>query len=154
MISALILAAMMQVPPAQDTVVVRVPVPRNEAVSDTTVINIDVDMSPFGDSLASVIARVQADANAAIASASCGECNSSLAPTWFYAGVLTLGTLFLYRYWKNSPDDDDVIMIDDDEPFTPEPPQGSTWTISGGSGGTSTFGVPKPPRRPPCREDE
>lgn len=118
MISAAILAMMLQVP-AQDTVVVRVPLPQAETVRDTTVVNVDVNMET--DSLASVIARVQADVNAAIEAAGC---NCGGPPQWFYAGVLTLGSLFLYKYWSNSDRDDDAeIMGDDMEPQVYEVPE-------------------------------
>lgn len=120
--NTLLLALLLQVP--QDTVVVRVPIPQPEATRDTTIIDLTVDMQPFGDSLLAVISRVQADVNASISA--CSECQASAGPPdWFYAGVLTLGSLFLYRYWRtSSPDDDDPMSDDPEEPYRYEVP----WT--------------------------
>ena len=107
--AALVLAAMLQVPPAQDTVVVRVPIPQVEQRQDTTLVTVNV--APVSDSILAGVARAQLALNDALAACACSERGR---PDWFYAGVLTLGTLFLYRYWRNSTEEDDAEVMGDE----------------------------------------
>lgn len=112
--TGLMLLAMLQVAP-QDTVVVRVPIPQPqvEQARDTTIVSVDV--TPVSDSILAGVARAQLALNDAIRA--CG-CSDSGTPEWFYAGILTLSTLFLYRYWQTTGSDDDVL--EDDAPVEPQ----------------------------------
>lgn len=118
--NALLMLAMLQVAP-QDTVVVRVPIPEREQIADTTIVYVDVDVHPVSDS---VVLAVQASIDNAL-TACCLERPGR--PDWFYAGILTLGSLFLYRYWTTSGSDDEVMADDVPEGVVPtgapiEPP--------------------------------
>lgn len=110
----LLFAAMLQVP--QDTVVLTVPMPPQ--VRDTTVVNVHVP--PIPDSILTGVSRAQEALNEAILA--CGCTSAGGPPDWFYAGVLTLGSLFLYRYWSGGDDDDDHTH-DIDVDVTVEPPE-------------------------------
>ena len=108
---SLLLIAMLQIAP--DTLWVGVPVPIQETRGDTTIVNVNV----YSDSLAVALERGAARGELALAEAigAC-DCVDNGPPNWFYAGVLTVGAAFLYRYWtKDSPPDQpDNIDIDVD----------------------------------------
>ena len=92
--STLLLLAMMQVP---DTLTVRVPMPTQTQRADTTIVRVDVRHEAVPVEILEGAQRSEAALVAAIEACGCG--GSAGPPHWFYAGVLTLGAGFLYRYW-------------------------------------------------------
>lgn len=135
--NAILLLAMMQVsPPAQDTLVVRVPLPSPEpvsAVAPPVTVNVNIQ----ADSL--FYARGAEDAERAIALKLAHEnppyedpCGCGV-PGWAYAGLIVIGAAAVGALWyhvvkTHQDDDDDDDWLDDGptggptEPPPPPPP--------------------------------
>lgn len=129
----LLLLALLQVP--QDTMVVRVPLPAQEVRGDTTVVRVDVthEAVPMPDSVTLTrLYRAAAEDARAAAIEACG-CADDGPPHWFYAGVLTIGAGFLYRYWRNSTDEDEPMDVDVHLPPPPKHPHGHHKPKHGGA---------------------
>ena len=111
----MLLLALLQAP--QDTARFVFPVPRVEAVRDTTVVEVNV----YTDSLAAALQR-GTDAARAAAINDCGCVVESGAPGWFYPALTTLLSAAVLRYWLNSRADEENPEVEE-EPAKPEYPK-------------------------------